>query len=63
MAYLRGRRMEVARTMLTEGDASIEQVARAVGYQDPYHFSRSFRQAVGQPPTQYRESFKNPFLR
>jgi transcriptional regulator GlxA family with amidase domain len=62
MTYVRFRRMEAARGLLATSAASIAEVARAVGFPDPFHFSRVFHRLVGTSPSAYRESFKNPFL-
>jgi AraC family transcriptional activator of pobA len=35
---------------------SVKEVAAAVGYQDPLHFSRAFKALNGVPPTDYRGS-------
>jgi AraC-like DNA-binding protein len=56
MGYLRRRRIEVARGLLTSGDQPVEDIARAVGFADPFHFSRTFRALVGSTPTAYRSS-------
>jgi AraC-like DNA-binding protein len=61
MAYVRQRRMEVARAHLAASDDSIENIARRVGFDDPFHFSRVFRRIVGVAPSAYRARFKNPF--
>ncbi|MCZ7649338.1 MAG: AraC family transcriptional regulator [Planctomycetota bacterium] len=63
MEYVRRRRVEAARALLTESDESVERIAKRVGYDDPFYFSRLFRRMVGQAPSEYREAFKNPFLR
>ena len=55
MAYLRGLRMDRAKRLLREEELSVAQVADAVGFADPYHFSRVFRQHEGLAPTRYRE--------
>lgn len=62
MAFLRRRRMEAARALLASTGQSIEQISRNVGFDDPFHFSRAFRQMVGVSPSAYRTSLKNPFL-
>lgn len=61
MEFVRRRRMERARSLLAAGDASVEEVAAAVGFDDPFHFSRAFRKATGQPPSAYRAALQNPF--
>ncbi len=55
MAYLRGLRMDRAKRLLREEELTVAQVADAVGFADPYHFSRVFRQQEGMAPTRYRE--------
>ncbi len=60
MAYLRGLRMDRARRLLREEELSVAQVADAVGFPDPYHFSRVFRQHEGMPPSRYRELARDP---
>ncbi|MBA2481805.1 MAG: helix-turn-helix transcriptional regulator [Planctomycetes bacterium] len=61
MQYLRRRRVEAARALLASGDRTVEEVARAVGYPDPFHFSRVFRALVKIAPRDYRDSLKHPF--
>jgi AraC-like DNA-binding protein len=48
--YLRQRRMERAEALLARGDRSVLEVAQAVGYQNPSHFARAFREAMGCNP-------------
>jgi AraC-like DNA-binding protein len=54
MAYLRRQRIERARQLLAEVDLSIKEVAAKVGFDDPYHFSRAFRQIDGLSPSDFR---------
>jgi AraC-like DNA-binding protein len=61
MQYVRNRRIEMSRTLLAAGGRSIEQVARAVGYADPFHFSREFRRQVRVPPSEYVDTIQHPF--
>lgn len=54
------RREKVAhaqRLLLSSGTVqpSVADVAAAVGYPDPYHFSRVFRSVTGQSPRRWRE--------
>ena len=54
MEYVTRVRMEQAKGMLQRTDASIKEVAEAVGYADAYHFSRSFKKHSGLSPLQFR---------
>jgi AraC-like DNA-binding protein/mannose-6-phosphate isomerase-like protein (cupin superfamily) len=60
MEHLRRRRIAEARALLRESDAPIEEIARRVGYPDPFHFSRVFRRLVGKSPSGYRSSPADP---
>jgi AraC-like DNA-binding protein/quercetin dioxygenase-like cupin family protein len=48
-------RMQRATHLLTYTDWTVEDVARSVGYSDPFAFSTAFRRVVSEPPSQYRE--------
>ncbi|WP_320669008.1 helix-turn-helix transcriptional regulator [Patulibacter defluvii] len=52
--YLEQRRMAQAARALVESDRTVAEIARAVGYDDPYHFSRAFRRVHGVSPRGYR---------
>jgi AraC-like DNA-binding protein len=52
--YLVESRLDRARSLLTETTMSIHQIARALGYSDPFLFSRQFRSRYGLPPSHYR---------
>lgn len=50
--YLRQKRMEAAREKLQRGGLSVIEVANAVGYSNPSHFARAFKEAFGLNPSQ-----------
>lgn len=52
--YLVESRLDRARSLLTETTMTIHQIARALGYSDPFLFSRQFRSRYGLPPSHYR---------
>jgi transcriptional regulator GlxA family with amidase domain len=56
MDYLRRVRVQQARVLLGDVDLSIKEIARRVGFDDPYHFSKVFHRIDGLPPTLYREA-------
>lgn len=47
------RRIDTARAMLAQQRMSIKQVAYALGYPDPFTFSRQFKQVVGVSPRRF----------
>lgn len=54
--YLRMVRIENAKLLMSRGpNISLEQIARSVGYENPRHFYKVFKQYVGQTPGSYRE--------
>ena len=58
-AYLRQYRLQTAQKLLTETDASVAEIARRVGYENPNKFSSAFRDAFGQTPTECRKRCLN----
>lgn len=49
-------RMEKAKLLLEqEKDASIQDIALCVGYDDAYHFSKLFKKHYGESPSKYRK--------
>lgn len=54
MQYVTRQRMIRAATMLEVSTLNIAEIARSVGYTDPYHFSRRFKNYTGYAPTHYR---------
>ncbi len=57
-AYLEHSKIRQAAEMLCQKNLTIAEVAYYLGYRDPYHFSRRFKQITGLSPTNYRETFK-----
>lgn len=53
--YQLRKRMEHAMVLLEQGKFPIQSVAKECGYDDPYLFSRQFKQTVGSTPSQYRK--------
>lgn len=52
--FLAERRIEQAALLLTHGDATVQSIAKSVGYDDPFYFSRVFRRLMKMSPLQYR---------
>ena len=54
-AFLRELRLARAAQLLGQGAGTVAEVAYAVGYRDPEHFSKQFRKAFGVTPSAYVE--------
>ncbi|MBN2642425.1 MAG: helix-turn-helix domain-containing protein [Victivallales bacterium] len=54
--YLIALRLEKAAVKLAESDASITEIASAVGFEDSNYFSKMFRRKYGVPPRTYRKN-------
>jgi AraC family transcriptional regulator len=57
--YLLLRRIERAREMLVEPDASLVDVALSVGFQTQSHFTSTFKRFVGLPPHAWRRTHRD----
>ena len=53
MEYLIQLRLSHARRLMAETALSIAEIARAVGYEDPFYFSRLFRQKMARRPRSF----------
>ena len=56
--YILNYRINIAKQLLGDFSLSISMVANMVGYTDPFHFSKSFKQVVGVSPASYRGELK-----
>jgi AraC-like DNA-binding protein len=54
LAYQAGLRMTKARRLLDSTTWSVSEISRAVGYRDPYYFSRYFHELHGMSPRDFR---------
>lgn len=55
MQYLTDWRMALARDHLRNGELSMTNIARAVGYSSPYAFAAAFRRHHDEPPGTWRQ--------
>jgi AraC family L-rhamnose operon transcriptional activator RhaR len=62
LAYLNRCRAERAAFLLAQTDRSIGDIAVAVGWPDPAHFSRRFRSIQGISASRYRYRFRHPVV-
>lgn len=56
--YWSRRRLSQAALLLQTTDQTVTEIAGSVGMDDPLYFSKVFRRAYGQPPTEYRRYFR-----
>mgnify|MGYP000936397791 CR=1 FL=1 len=61
-SYLDNLRMNRAAELLTGTRRSIPDIAKQLGYMDPYHFIRRFSQLMAIPPARYRKNFRDRYL-
>lgn len=54
LAYHTGLRMARARRLLDTTSLHVSEIARQVGYEDPFYFSRQFSRVHGMSPSDYR---------
>ena len=52
--YIRVIRLKKAAELLKESEKNVSEVAYAVGFDNPYYFSKCFKEQFGMPPSQYR---------
>jgi AraC family transcriptional regulator len=52
--YVRRRRVDAARRALSATDASLSEIAAALGFSDQSHMGRHFKRLTGLTPAQYR---------
>ncbi len=46
--------MDKAKELMKDQNLSVKDICAQVGYSDPNYFSRIFKKAVGETPTEYR---------
>lgn len=56
--YLTKVRIEKAKTMLQEGQASVKEISSSVGYSEAGYFTRVFKKETGVPPSVYQKNAK-----
>lgn len=57
LKYIRNYRMSIAKQLLMDKNLTIAQVAENVGYNDPFHFSKSFKQTFGISPSELKREY------
>jgi len=52
--YIQSKLIDVAKERIFDQSKSLSQIAYELGFKYPQHFSRLFKQRVGQTPNEYR---------
>ena len=52
--YIQSKIIEVAKEKILNGDKTVNEVSYELGFKYPQHFSRLFKQRVGQTPNEFR---------
>lgn len=56
--YIQQLRMQRAKYLLLSTDSAIQSIAREVGLEDPFHFSKLFKRLEGESPSEYRRRLR-----
>lgn len=56
--FQRNRKIDQACAMIYRGHSNLKELSEELGFCDPYHFSKVFRQIKGIPPSDYRRSVR-----
>ncbi len=60
LSYVLHCKMERAKELLREQDYTVRQAGAEVGMQDPYHFSKQFKNIVGISPSAFMKQAAQP---
>jgi AraC-like DNA-binding protein len=55
--YIDNIKMQLASEKLTSPSKTVKEISSELGYDDPYHFSRRFKELKGYSPQEYRKLF------
>ena len=59
MVYYNQLKIQRACSYLQFTDLHLKEIGFRLGYYDPFHFSKAFKQEMGMTPREYRKSYKN----
>ena len=60
--YIIAYRLKLAKKLLGESAKSVNEVAEECGFNDPSYFTKTFKNAVGMTPKEYRNLSKDDFI-
>ncbi|RYZ62625.1 MAG: AraC family transcriptional regulator, partial [Chitinophagaceae bacterium] len=52
--YIQAKVIDVAKERIFDANKSVSEIAYELGFKYPQHFTRLFKQRVGQSPNEYR---------
>jgi two-component system response regulator YesN len=55
-SYILQMLMQKSKELMLDENLTVQEVARLMGYEDPYYFHRIFKKHTGQTPLEYRRS-------
>lgn len=56
VTYVHQLRVQRAKYLLSNSTNTLQEIAREIGFEDPFYFSRVFKKIEGMPPSAYRET-------
>ena len=56
MQFLNRKRIEKAQALLLSSDEKLDLIASLCGFDDSFHFSKTFKKFTGLPPSEYRRN-------
>jgi transcriptional regulator GlxA family with amidase domain len=59
MRWLQERRIAAAADQLIHSRTALDDIARATGFANRFHFTRIFTRLIGTPPAAYRQQHAN----
>jgi transcriptional regulator GlxA family with amidase domain len=63
LSYLQHIRMETAKNLLETKSTTIDEITRAIGYENSCTFRKLFKECTGLSPREYRDKFaRNPII-
>jgi AraC-like DNA-binding protein len=54
--YVRREKINFARTLLSDSDRKLDDIAEELGFTDGFHLSKTFKKFTGKSPTEFRKS-------
>lgn len=60
--YIIAYRLKLAKKLLSESAKSVNEVAEECGFNDPSYFTKTFKNAAGMTPKEYRNLSKDDFI-